>query len=289
MRLLLFLFMVFGQFGNKFDKVSANDFLDFIKKSNGNTPQLKLMNATVNYCDAVKKYVSEEISKSESEALNNYFLKIKAELDSYNNVLNNKVLNDNEKLKVLNLNYLSFTTKVSDFFMLGVRDAKSSPYTFSNCKSMKDVCYKFLITNKHDDDPKEIEFFEYPSSVKLFINKAKGADSFTKTLLGVHDVCLNIKRHIQRETIFNPDQKVSLDYLWGSFINNCNEAIGNRETSPYKALEKWNSAKDDLKTIYGFLNNIAPKESHYKKKTLDTYMIEMFSNISIAEMNKVKP
>jgi hypothetical protein len=112
-----------------------------------------------------------------------------------------------------------------------------------------------------------------PADVKLYIKNIKSKDEFSKTLGGVCKIITEIKDIMLKDDKIPKEKKDLLKYQFNNYIEIANKSYLSRKESDYEKVKEWT-------TIF---RNISPKDNFY------AIYSQNFSDVCIAELNKVKP
>ena len=116
-----------------------------------------------------------------------------------------------------------------------------------------------------------------PADVKLYIKNIKSKDEFSKTLGGVCKIITEIKDIMHKDDKIPKEKKDLLKYQFNNYIEIANKSYLSRKESDYEKVKEW------TKLLFTIFRNISPKDNFY------AIYSQNFSDVCIAELNKVKP
>ena len=116
-----------------------------------------------------------------------------------------------------------------------------------------------------------------PADVKLYIKNIKSKDEFSKTLGGVCKIITEIKDIMLKDDKIPKEKKDLLKYQFNNYIEIANKSYLSRKESDYEKVKEW------TKLLFTIFRNISPKDNFY------AIYSQNFSDVCIAELNKVKP
>ena len=116
-----------------------------------------------------------------------------------------------------------------------------------------------------------------PADVKLYIKNIKSKYEFSKTLGGVCKIITEIKDIMLKDDKIPKEKKDLLKYQFNNYIEIANKSYLSRKESDYEKVKEW------TKLLFTIFRNISPKDNFY------AIYSQNFSDVCIAELNKVKP
>lgn len=116
-----------------------------------------------------------------------------------------------------------------------------------------------------------------PADVKLYIKNIKSKDEFSKTLGGVCKIITEIKDIMLKDDKIPKEKKDLLKYQFNNYIEIANKSYLSRKESDYEKVKEW------TKLLFTIFRKISPKDNFY------AIYSQNFSDVCIAELNKVKP
>lgn len=116
-----------------------------------------------------------------------------------------------------------------------------------------------------------------PADVKIYIKNIKSKEEFSKTFGGVRQIITEIKDIMLKDDKIPKEKKDLLKYQFNNYIEITNKSYLSRKASDYEEVKEW------TKLLFTIFRNISPKDNFYG------IYAQNFSDVCIAELNKVKP